>query len=399
MDEKLTVVMVAMHTSPLAQPGQGDAGGLNVYVRNLSEALIRLGHQVLAFTRKASSADVPVVVDEKTRSQVIPVAAGLLNLPKESLAGLTGQFADAMCEELTQRAQHRVVFHSHYWLSGLAALEAGRRLQAPVVHTMHTLGGAKNSSAPGSEPAYRIEREAYIGAKADMLTANTQVEKHELLKHTEVDANRVEVVHPGVDHEVFSPEGPSRWPGRDTGGGPRLLFAGRMQPYKGPHVLVDALAVLRRRGHEVLPQIHFTGAVSGQRTYDVQARAYLAGLSQQCSFSAPVQPSVLASYMRAADVVLVPSVAESFGLVAIEAQACGTPVIAHRAGGLTTAVADKKTGELVSSLVPETWADLLESVLHDPDRWQAYGRAALGHANQFSWTAMAQRMLGIYGSF
>lgn len=232
-----------------------------------------------------------------------------------------------------------------------------------------------------------------------MLTANTQVEKQELLKHTEVDANRVEVVHPGVDHEVFSPEGPSRWPGRDTGDGPRLLFAGRMQPYKGPHVLVDALAVLRRRGHEVLPQIHFTGAVSGQRTYDVQARAYLAGLSQQCSFSAPVQPRVLASYMRAADVVLVPSVAESFGLVAIEAQACGTPVIAHRAGGLTTAVADKITGEFVPSLVPETWADVLESVLHEPERWRAYGRAAIGHANQFSWTAMAQRMLGIYGSF
>lgn len=132
MEDKLTVVMVAMHTSPLAQPGQGDAGGLNVYVRNLSEALIRLGHQVLAFTRKASSADVPVVLDEKTRSQVIPIAAGRLNLPKEALAGLTAQFADAMCEELTQRARHRVVFHSHYWLSGLAALEAGQRLQAPV---------------------------------------------------------------------------------------------------------------------------------------------------------------------------------------------------------------------------------------------------------------------------
>lgn len=398
MAEKLTIAMIAMHTSPLAQPGQGDAGGLNVYVKNLSLALIQAGYQLLVFTRKTSSTDAPLMLDDATASQLIPIAAGRLDLPKEALSGLTTQFADTLVEEVLERAHHPVVLHSHYWLSGIAALHAAERLQAPVIHTMHTLGAAKNISSPGSEPPHRVEREAYIGAKASMLTANTAVEKQELIQHTGVDADRVLVVHPGVDHHLFSPEGASQWPGKHVPRSPKVLFAGRMQSFKGPHVLVEALAILRQRGHRVLPVVHFTGAMSGQNRYDVRERAFLLGVAEQCSFSPPVSPTVLASYMRAADVVAVPSVAETFGLVAIEAQACGTPVIAHKAGGLTTAVADGVTGQLVNSLAPQAWADLLESVMTQPCQWQAYGRAAIRHAQQFSWTAMAHRMLRIYTS-
>lgn len=396
LPEQLTIVMVAMHTSPLAQPGQGDAGGLNVYVRNLSKALIQQGHQVLAFTRKTSAAEGPVVVDATTGSQVIPVAAGRLNLPKEALSGLTTQFADTMVDEVSHRARHRVVLHAHYWLSGVAAVHAAQRLGCPMIQTMHTLGAAKNSSAPGSEPAYRLERETYVSSKASVLTANTWVEREELLEHTGVDPDRVVVVHPGVDHDVFSPDGAAQWPGREPQKSPKVLFAGRLQPFKGPHVLVDALAELKRRGHEALPVVHFTGAASGQHDYDVRARAYLLGVAQYCSFSPPVSPTVLAGYMRGADVVAVPSVAESFGLVAVEAQACGTPVIAHRAGGLTTAVADGQTGQLVKTLSPQVWADALESVIAQPAVWDAYSRAAVHHAATFSWAVMAQRMVELY---
>ena len=396
MTEQLTIVMVAMHTSPLAQPGQGDAGGLNVYVRNLSQALIRQGHQVLAFTRKTSGAEAPVAVDAATDSQVIPIAAGRYALPKEALGTLTSQFAQRVVDEVTNRARHRVVVHSHYWLSGLAAVEVAHRLQSPMIHTMHTLGAAKNSSVPGSEPAYRVERERYITAKASVLTANTAAEKQELVVHTGVAPERVVVVPPGVDHHIFTPDGPVVWPGKHDQAGPRVLFAGRMQPFKGPHVLVEALAALRRRGHAVLPTVHFTGALSGQNHYDVHAQAYLLGVAQYCSFSQPVSPTVLASYMRAADVVAVPSVSESFGLVAIEAQACGTPVLAHRAGGLTTAVADQRTGELLDSLTPQAWADALESVMLQPATWRTYGEAAVRHAATFSWTGMAHRMLQLY---
>lgn len=396
MTEQLTIVMVAMHTSPLAQPGQGDAGGLNVYVRNLSQALIRQGHQVLAFTRKTSGTEASVVVDAATDSQVVPIATGRYALPKEALGSLTTQFAQRMVDEVTNRARHRVVVHSHYWLSGLAAVEAAHALQAPIVHTMHTLGAAKNSSQPGSEPAHRVERERYIAAKASVLIANTAAEKHELIQHTGVAPERVVVVPPGVDHHIFTPDGPAVWPGRHNQAGPKVLFAGRMQSFKGPHVLVEALAELRRRGHSTLPTVHFTGAVSGQQDYDVHARAYLLGVAEYCSFSRPVSPTVLARYMRAADVVAVPSVSESFGLVAIEAQACGTPVLAHRAGGLTTAVADQRTGELLDSRAAHTWADALESVLLQPATWRAYGAAAVRHAATFSWTGMGRRMLELY---
>lgn len=396
VDESLTIVMISMHTSPLAQPGRGDAGGLNVYVRNLTDALIRAGHQVLCFTRKTAAADTTVLLDEYTQSKVIPIAAGRLSLPKEALVELTTQFAETMLPVIREHALHRVVVHSHYWLSGLVALQMAESLRCPVVHTMHTLGAAKNASAPGTEPSYRLEREAFISAKVSALIANTSVEKQELIKHTGVEAHKIAVVHPGVDHNIFGPKGPSYWPGQDISEAPRILFAGRLQQFKGPHVLIDALADLHKRGFKPLPVVHFTGAASGSATYDVRSRSHLLGVAKQCSFSEPVTPGTLASIMRAADAVAMPSVAETFGLVALEAQACGIPVIAHRAGGLTAAVVDGVTGQLIDSLEPRAWADALASVVEEPAKWQQFGTAGIERAASFSWSAMAERMADIY---
>ncbi|NWN87137.1 MAG: glycosyltransferase [Micrococcaceae bacterium] len=398
MGEQLTIVMVSMHTSPLAQPGQGDAGGMNVYVRNLSDALIAAGHQVLSFTRKTLAGDTTVVVDETTGSQVVYLPAGDPDLPKEALREVTTPFADALVASVRQHARHRVILHSHYWLSGLVALEASPRLEAPVVHTMHTLGATKNSSAPGTEPNHRVEHEAFLATRADVLTANTVVEKAEIVHYSGAPEDRVQVVHPGVDHEVFQPEGSTTWPGREPEAGPKILFAGRLQSYKGPHVIVDALAVLRERGFDWLPVVHFTGAVSGSGDYDVSARAHTLGVAQYCSFSPPVTPPALASYMRASEVVVMPSVSESFGLVAVEAQACGTPVIAHNSGGLATAVADGVSGQLIDSLDAAHWADVLATVVEQPQRWKAYGEAATRHAAQFSWSVMAERMVDVYAT-
>ena len=398
MGTQLTIVMISMHTSPLAQPGQGDAGGLNVYIRNLTEALIHAGYQVLSFTRKTAVTDQAVELDQATGSKVIPLSVGRLSLPKEALDQLTAQFADDLVRAVKQYANHSVVLHSHYWLSGLVAHQAASQLHAPVVHTMHTLGATKNSSSPGTEPAYRVEREVFISAQSDVVTANTMVEKQELVQHTGVNPQRVEIVHPGVDHEVFQPCGVSVWPGRMTDHVPKILFAGRQQRYKGPHVLLQALAILRDRGFHTLPMVHFTGAVSGSSEYDLQAKAHLLGVAQWCSFSPPVAPETLASYMRAADVVAMPSITESFGLVAVEAQACGTPVLAHKVGGLKIAVADGLSGQLVDSLDATAWGDALESLVEHPRRWRDYGTAALKHSAQFSWAATANRMAEIYTS-
>lgn len=396
MDAQLTIVMISMHTSPLAQPGQGDAGGLNVYIRNLAYALIEAGHQVLCFTRRTEADDHTVILDEYTDSKVIPLAVGRLSLPKEALADLTTEFACALVSTVPHHAKHKIVLHSHYWLSGMVAYHAGLALHAPAIHTMHTLGATKNKSAPGTEPAYRIECENFICAHAQVITANTVIEKQELVQHTGVHPDRVTVIHPGVDHRVFRPYGPARWPGRVRDGSPKVLFAGRLQYYKGPHVLLQALAILRDRGAAVLPLLHFTGAVSGDSAYDLRAQAYLLGIHEQVSFSAPVSPDTLAEYMRAADVVAMPSISESFGFVAVEAQACGTPVIAHGVGGLTVAVADGTTGRLIDTLDAEAWADVLDSLAYDSQRWREYGAAGVNHAAQFSWSAMAKRMVSLY---
>lgn len=398
LDRQLTIVMISMHTSPLAQPGQGDAGGLNVYIRNLMQALIHAGHQVLAFTRKTAVTDETVVLDQKTESKVIPLAVGRLSLPKEVLSELTSQFTDELTARVEEHAQHTIVLHSHYWLSGMVAHQAALSLHAPVIHTMHTLGATKNSSVPGTESNYRIEREAYIGAHSEVIVANTPVEKQELVEHTGVDPERVQVVHPGVDHNIFQPSGPDWWPGRTPGAAPKILFAGRIQHYKGPHVLLQALAVLRDRGFRTIPVIHFTGAASGDPGYDLRAMAHLLGVAQYVSFSPPVAAETLAQYMRSADVVAIPSISESFGFVAVESQACGTPVLAHRVGGLPIAVADEVSGEFVDSLHANAWADALASVVSHPSRWIRYGAAGFAHSSQFSWSAMAERMVEIYCS-
>lgn len=396
LGEQLTIVMVSMHTSPLAQPGQGDAGGMNVYIRNLTTALIEAGHQVLGFTRQTVPTEEVVVLDEATDSKVIPLNVGPFELSKEALADLTTLFADELVTAVSAHAYHSLVVHSHYWLSGVVAHRAASHLKAPVVHTMHTLGAAKSSAKPGSEPLHRMESEALICARAQVVIANTADEKQELMKFTGVSAERVQVVHPGVDHGVFYPAGMSRWPGRQIDQAIKILFAGRMQEHKGPHVLLEALAALQQRDLKILPVAHFTGAVSGAATYDVPAYAERLGIAQQCSFSSPVSPTVLASYMRAADVVAMPSASETFGLVAVEAQACGTPVIAHNVGGLTTAVVDGFSGHLVDSLDPEAWADSLAGVISDPQRWRCFGSAGANHSRLFSWSAMAERMIEIY---
>src|SRR5699024_10324189 len=166
----------------------------------------------------------------------------------------------------------------------------------PVIHTMHTLGAAKNYAIPGIEPLHRIEGEALICAHAQVLIANTADEKQELIKFTGVPEERVQVVRPGVDHRIFRPVGTNRWPGRRGNQVPKTLLTGRIQPYKLRHVLLAALAVLRARALKPLPVPHFPGAASGSATYDVPAYAQRLGIAQQCSFSSPVSPTVLASY-------------------------------------------------------------------------------------------------------
>lgn len=409
----LGVVMVSLHTSPLAQPGQGDAGGMNVYVRHLATTLAAAGHPVWVLTRRDEPGqrvqDLPVPeVPGAAWARVVPVAAGpVAPVPKEELPRWVDEFAARAPAALAAAGgchgdDCRWVVHSHYWLSGLAGLAVAEDLRAPIVHTMHTMAAVKNArDARSTEPEDREAAEQRIATRADLLVANTPAERDELMGHYGAPAERIAVVPPGVDTSVFTPEGPARWPGHPDG--LRVLFAGRIQGHKGPQVAVRAAGLVNRRAgaepgtpHGV--SLHLTGARSGSDGLDLDRIRQQSGLGGRCTVSGPVSAPDLAEAYRAADVVVVPSYSESFGLVALEAQACSTPVMAHRVGGLAYAVADGQTGRLVDGLDPEAWAVELERIAADLPAWRALGPTAARRAREFGWEAMAARLSEAYAA-
>jgi D-inositol-3-phosphate glycosyltransferase len=291
--------------------------------------------------------------------------------------------------------------HTHYWLSGQIGLVARERRGIPLVHSMHTMGRVKNLNlAVGdrAEPSARIVAESEIVRLADRLVANTAQERDELVALYAADAQSIDVVHPGVNHDVFVPGG--RAAARQRLGidpGQRLvLFAGRLQPHKGPDIAIEALAQLPRDVQMVV-----VGGPSGTGLEHPEALAHLAvqrGVAHRVSFLPPVAQALLADWYLAADVVCVPSHSESFGLVALEAQACGTPVVAAAVGGLTTAVVDGVTGLLVNGHGPDRYARALRTLLDEPALRRTMGAKAAVHAAGFSWDVTADRLLTTYAA-
>jgi D-inositol-3-phosphate glycosyltransferase len=413
----LRVAMLSVHTSPLDQPGTGDAGGMNVYVTELAHALARRGTQVEIFTRATASSQ-PRKVEVSDGVTVRHVVAG----PFEGLDknDLPGQLCAFTAGVLRAEARHHEgwydVVHTHYWLSGQVGWLAADRWDVPLVHTMHTLARVKNAAlAPGDapEPLGRIIGEEQVVAEADALVASTDAEADDLVRDYAADPARVHVVPPGVDLDLFSPDpggasagdGAARRErrrtlraglGLPTDGG-LVLFAGRVQPLKGPDVLVRALGVLAERG-EPVPTLVVLGGPSGRPTAvrELEALAYQVGVSDRLVVRPPVPRDELARWYRAADVVAVPSHNESFGLVAAEAEASGTPVVAAAVGGLRTVVEDQVSGVLVPDHDPETWARVLRDLLADDARLAALGDGARRAGERFGWDTAALRMLDVY---
>jgi D-inositol-3-phosphate glycosyltransferase len=398
------VAMVSLHTSPLDQPGTGDAGGMNVYVIELSRRLAQLGIGVDIFTRATSSRLDPVVhaCDGVT---VRHIPAG----PFEGLtkAELPGQLCVFAREVLRTEAAHPVGYydavHSHYWLSGQVGALARDRWGVPLVHSMHTMAKVKNDAmAQGDtpEPAARLIGEEQVVEAADMLIANTDLEAKQLINLYDADPGRVEVVHPGVDLAVFRP-GSAAEARAALGVAPDarlILFAGRIQPLKAPDVLLRAVAVMLERDPSLRPtlSVAVVGGPSGSgldRPTSLVELARTLGIADVVRFVPPVSQAELAQWYRAASVVAVPSYNESFGLVAVEAQACGAPVVAASVGGLTTAVRHGRSGLLVEGHRDGAWADALGHALAHRDELAA---GTVAHAREFSWEATARRTVEVY---
>lgn len=399
------VAMVSLHTSPLDQPGTGDAGGMNVYVLELSRKLTQRGIAVDIFTR-ATSSTLPPVVEAGDGLRVHHVAAGPFEgLGKSELPAQMCTFArEVLRAEAEQAPGFYDIVHSHYWLSGQVGALARDRWGVPLVHSMHTMAKVKNLGLAGEdlpEPVARVIGEQQVVAAADLLIANTRIESDQLVDLYDADPHRVRIVHPGVDLDVFSPVVGAR---EQLGLAPDalvLLFAGRIQPLKAPDVLLKAVGVLLQRQPELRSRlvVPIVGGPSGSGLARPDSLVQLAaqlGIDDVVRFVPPVRQNDLATWFSAATAVAVPSYNESFGLVAVEAQACGAPVVAAGVGGLPTVVADGHSGLIVEGHDPGDWASALGRVLCEHGLRDKLSAGALQQAASFSWDVTADKTLAAY---
>ena len=395
-----------VHTSPLDQAGIGDAGGMNIYVCESAQQMAAQGIKVDIFTRRANS-EQPDIVDLGNGVRVIHLNVGPIDgVTKEVLPTLIPELSKAFKDALTAGEKYDII-HSHYWISGKVAMPVAKELHIPLVHTMHTMARVKNlalAEGESPEPMIRVQGETQVVAAADALIANTDAEAASLVSLYDACPDDVSVVSPGVNLEMFTAKG-NKGDSRAVIGIPGdahvVTFVGRIQPHKGPEVLIRAIAEMVTHSPMLRAKLVtlIVGGASGANGAEVDRMKELVqwlGINDVVRFAPPVDRAGLADYYRASDLVCVPSYSESFGLVALEAQACGTPVVASAVGGLRTAVADGISGVLVDGHNPRAWSSVIARLLQEPQRRVLLSMGAFEHASHFGWDATSRGTLDIY---
>jgi D-inositol-3-phosphate glycosyltransferase len=389
------VAVLSLHTSPLTQPGSGDSGGMNVYVRELVSALAQAGVECTTYTR-ATRPDLPDVVQVEPGHRVVHIPAGPYDLAKEQLPSVLAEFGDAVVDHLKNDSPADVL-HANYWLSGLVAHRIKHELDLPFVSTFHTLAKVK-AEGGDLEPEWRERAETEIIGCADAICVSCTEEERQFLRLYGEPAGKIEIIAPGVEHAFFAPG--DRAGARNAVGlpvdRPVLLFVGRIQPLKGPDVAVRALAALNRPDALLLIVGGASGLEgAGEMRYVKELIAEF-GVEGQVRFIEPQPHHILSTYYRAADVVLVPSRSESFGLVALEASACGIPIVASGVGGLLTLVDHGDNGFLVNDRDPQLYAQYIAKILDDPEQAASMGRRGSARARQYTWGFAAARLRRVY---
>lgn len=406
------LAIVSLHASPVAPLGSGENGGMNVYVRAVCEELSRRGIPTEVFTRR-SAASTPERLRLAEHSWVNALAVGPAeDLDKAQLVDLLPAFAEATLAVARRRRMSFGLVHSHYWLSGWVGARLRDEWKLPWFHTFHTLARVKNArAAEGSvmEPDYRIAVEQMIVRDCDRLIASSAQEAEDLLHFYGAGRGRVSIVAPGVDLATFTPTaGNDLRRQHGLGDAPVVVFAGRLERLKGAEIVVKALAMLPHEGSRPGPILLLIGddshngaaesAASGGERARLMALARQLGIEARVRFLGAVDQHALAGYLSLAAVCVVPSYNESFGLVALEAAACGTPVVAARVGGLPTIVKDGLTGYTVQSHDPAQYAERIGRLLADGELRQCFSRRSRLVAAQFTWTETVDRLLQEYAT-
>ncbi len=404
-NSKIATLMV--HTSPLDQAGVGDAGGMNVYVVETAKKMAQAGVSVDIFTR-ANKPNLPESVEIAEGVNVKHLVAGPFEgLSKEELPSQLGALTSAFMNHQKQLpSNYYSLLHSHYWISGQLGWMVSEATSIPLIHTMHTTAKVKNlnlAAGEKPEPHTRAIGEEQVVKAATGLIANTDAEAASLVSLYEACPDRVFVVAPGVDLQTFSP-GDGKAAARNrlniAPDAIMLTFVGRVQPHKGPDVLLKAAAemVMHTPHLRAKLAVVIIGGASGSvnELEKIKSLARFLKIEDITHFIEPVSREVLPDWYRASDLVCVPSYSESFGLVALEAQACGTPVVATAIGGLRTAVSDGISGSLVDGHDPKAWSAVISRLIMEPQRRLLLGMNAVEHASHFGWEGTARKTLDVY---
>lgn len=404
MGELRRVGLVSMHTSPDSTPGTADAGGMNVALLATATEIAARGVEVDLLTR----GDAPA--RELAPGVTLRAVGGSAPLPKERLGEAADAFGEAVAELAGRGTPRYDVLHAHYWLSGIATLPVALELGVPFVQSFHTLAAMKNRTLgpdDAPEPERRVRSEMFLANQARAVIASSAAEVDALVDDVRAPIDKVWLVPPGVDTERFTPMRDTvarrrvrRSLGLASSHRPVLAMVGRIQPLKGQELAVRALAELRRL-HGSAPVLVIAGdPTPGREGYLSHLRRLATdlGVSADVRFLGALDRDTIADLLAVAEVTLVPSRSETFGLVALESAASGTPVVAARTSGLVESVADGRSGVLLESYDPWRWAVAIDGLLEQPDRRAAFRVTAREHAERFGWASAAASLLGVYAS-
>ncbi|MBM3949040.1 MAG: glycosyltransferase family 1 protein [SAR202 cluster bacterium] len=395
---KQRIALLSLHGCPVARLGERDTGGMNVCVLQVAKEFGRRGHSVDVFTRRHDPAD-PQIVELGENARVVHIKAGGYDETKEALYEVIPEFISNLHEFQRAEGLDYDLAHSHYWLSGRAGMVLARQWGVSHVATFHTLAKLKLQARAGEkESPLRVPTERLIMGAVDAMVVSTESEKRDIARLYGVSPAKITVVPPGVDLALFRPMDKSEARrGLGIQESQVVLYVGRLEPLKGIDILIQAAAQLD--GREDTRVLVVGGNRKGDRLVGkLKAQAEDLGIGQKVTFTGPVAQSELPRYYNAADVFVLPSHYESFGLAALEAMACGVPVVVSRVGGLTTFISDGKEGYLIPWRCPDPFAQRIEVLLSNPALRSAMGQAARAKAERMGWGVVADRMLGFYDS-